>query len=494
MSTFAQQLGLVEEQPLIEWYHDQLKASGITTEMADHAGITMEMDGIRFQYHDIEGKPVNYHNLKLRWPVDGRKYCFPAGVPATAYWPRVAGIDHSILYNDLDPALYITEGEKKTVALQAELKRQGLAGHVLGIGGVTHLKAVKTAIKGIPFKLGDARRRVYIVFDWNKENLNVDREQYKLYEELTQRGADVVLLRWATDSAAEMKIDDFIAAGGDLALAIQYSLDHPASLNLPYSHEYFNANYAKYMGDVIQLDNAHIYTTPKFKSQYSERKSKVAMDGKVVTIKHTDQWLDWAQVPKIRELFFEPVGIGKEGVTYPEVRDGRLNLFTGWDTMEDGDVQPWLDLLQHLFKDDAGWVSCWIAHIFQHPEQRPATYINLYGIQGSGKGLLTEILAKMIGDKYAAKLKAKSFNGDFNGDMLGKLLGYSDESKTRSNKEQEALSEKVKELVGNDQINVEGKRKDAITADTYMRVMFTTNRPDAVLLEEGDRRAACFEE
>src|SRR5262249_26285487 len=132
----------------------------------------------------------------------------PKGTPQRAYFP--AGCLDKL--GDGQSAIFITEGEKKALAL-AQL---GLA--AVGIGGICMGFNKGTAdliddLAAIPW----TDRVVYIVFDYEpkpRTKADVERARRKLAGALRKVGAKVVHLHLPGDGKAKVGVDDFLVAKG----------------------------------------------------------------------------------------------------------------------------------------------------------------------------------------------------------------------------------------------------------------------------------------
>lgn len=145
------------------------------------------------------------------------KYVSTAKVGVRLYWPpglRESTRDRA----DVGRALFITEGEKKTLAAEAvELLCIGLSGvscwsEKSGRRRVLHRDFAHVALKG---------RRVFVVFDSDASinMLGVRREERALLEALIAAGADARVVRLPdAQGGAKQGLDDFLVAHGRAAL------------------------------------------------------------------------------------------------------------------------------------------------------------------------------------------------------------------------------------------------------------------------------------
>jgi len=474
--SFAQQFSQAPNQSPLDWFTEQMEGSGLTQHIVDKAQIVAGIDGYTMPYFDRWGNRVDQVQKRLQFPGSGGKCIRVEGVGSGInymYWTPTA--DHTL--DDISTPIIIVEGEKKALALQAHLLGNSIPGSVVGCTGVTmweHFFANPP-----PMYVSQVRRPVYICFDFNspkiQSNKDVRWQESKLAMALNNIGADVKLVRWQGEG--EQKIDDWLVAGGKWQ-----DIETQTPEEFAYSHSYFNSRYAKYDGKVIRLLDAKVLTTNEFKCHYSHRRTLV---GKKY-VEHAKEWLNWSYCPIITGLFFEPVH-GE----FPEVRDGKLNLFTGWDVeAKEGDVGVWLEFLDHLGIDE--WARCWLAHLFQKPQEQPASYLAIFSnAQGVGKGTLVETLAKLLG-KYAIKATEEIWLDKFNGGLSHALLLYTDELVLTRQNEQNKLRTKIKEICGNDKLTVRAMRTDTYEVGNYVRLIFTGNTENLVYIDQKDRRASCY--
>ncbi|WP_218012874.1 primase-helicase family protein, partial [Streptococcus salivarius] len=110
----------------------------------------------------------------------------------------------------------------------------------------------------------------------------------------------------------------------------------------------------------------------------------------------------------------------------------------------------------------------------------------IQGVEGNGKTLFTRCVAYAIGSKYTHWPKASKLSAQFNRWMYGKLF-YGVEDIYTPSKRAEVIEE-LKDMITNDQLEIEGKGSDQITRDVCGNFMFNSNHKDAVRKAEGDRR------
>lgn len=190
-----------------------LRASGLTDQTIIANDLRSDELGTVFPYRDLRGAVNCFKRWRLRQPVGPKKYHQPFGSEVKAYFP-VASL---MKLRDGQSPIYITEGEKKALALSQ-------LGHAaIGLGGVTNWNKPKTTeLLDELAEIVWTGRIVYIVFDYDvkpKAKRNVDIQRRKLAKALRALGATVysVVLPPGPDGGKQ-GCDDFLVAHGAEAL------------------------------------------------------------------------------------------------------------------------------------------------------------------------------------------------------------------------------------------------------------------------------------
>jgi len=502
----------------IAWFQDQLDSSGITKPLADSAGLVLQPGRYLIPYWDSHGDPTSIVKARIR-PAEGTvdsmgyKVEAPAqaryitvhgkGLGTLPYWPKFPNLNHAKALADLDHSLWITEGEKKAIALQAAITGQGYSGSAVAMGGVAHTKALIKQLDTMGFSTiangTKVPRNVFIALDWNDPAEAAKDAEFKLYEYLTGRGADVTILRWpVTDNAGEQKIDDWLVSGGRLSDAIDHSRINeiiPVD-ELGLAMAWFDARYAKLSGKIVRFSDSHVYQKSDFQTQYLHKYERELTKTGSRKLRHVDLWLEREDTRTLKGLTFQPWGVMDVARERPDIIDDELNLFKGWPSKPvEGDVDLLLKHLAHVFPDPEhrAWFAGWVAHMIQKPYEQPATYVCLVSrSQGTGKSLTTRLLATLLGRQYATMGNRESWTGRFNASWGGALLVYTEEMQTHSSQAVRAMSERIKEVVGSDTLSIERKGRDSFTTSNFIRYIFTGNTAAMAYLDKQDRRAAYF--
>tara|TARA_R110000737_G_scaffold58841_3_gene85176 strand:- start:2351 stop:4768 length:2418 start_codon:yes stop_codon:yes gene_type:complete len=186
-----------------------------------------------------------------------------------------------------------------------------------------------------------------------------------------------------------------------------------------------------------------------------------------------------------------------EGSADPDI----FNIWQGYVIMpedaqvfDEDDAQPILD---HIFSiwccekaDLYEYVMNWFAHILQKPWIKVAAMLALQSEQGAGKGVIFEIIGKIMGNAHF--LNTASINniiGDFNGGIEGKVLINLDEAFWGGDVK---IQGKMKNLITDPSITINKKNKEAYQVENTTALSAASNNGSMVAKEKGDRRYVCL--
>ena len=134
----------------------------------------------------------------------------------------------------------------------------------------------------------------------------------------------------------------------------------------------------------------------------------------------------------------------------------------------------------------AAWIAQWVAHAWQHPEQRVNTMLWLVSKSfGVGKGTFFDLLAEAFGEKMVKKITQGEIESDKNGSMSETLFLNFDEANA-FNKVQ--VTNTFKSILGSKTLNIRKLYMDAVKTPNVLRLLGTTNELAPIALQDGDRR------
>lgn len=209
-------------------------------------------------------------------------------------------------------------------------------------------------------------------------------------------------------------------------------------------------------------------------------------DGKVKPA--SDAWRNSRQRREFREIGYWPEQHGQP--------DRSFNLWRSWGV----DPRPgdWSTVHDHILnvvaagdKAKAEYILNWCAHMVQRPWEKPGVALVLRGRKGSGKTLLTKILANAVGRRNTfITADGRKLFTRFNWHLADKILIGAEEAFFTADRE---ISDKLKHLLTGSEIEVEQKFGDRMNIKSMHRMIMTTNHRDAVALTEDERRFAIFD-
>jgi Domain of unknown function (DUF3854) len=172
----------------------------------------------------------DFARIKLFPQLDRMKYSQLLGTPARLYLPFPVG----------DDPLYVTEGEKKTLAAH----QAGL--NAVGVGGIwTWLcKATGEPIADLNLVQWDGREVTIIPDSDVFQRVDLLRAIYALGCELRAQGASVYVAQIPPACGAKVGLDDFLVAGGRVGELEVFSLSHRIFKSCAYWHGRWKFNKA----------------------------------------------------------------------------------------------------------------------------------------------------------------------------------------------------------------------------------------------------------
>lgn len=429
------------------------------------------------------GKPDGFESQTEKKAI---RYAQPPESGVCAYFPTNFKDWAKILKNNGEPII-ITEGEFKA----AKSCKEGFA--TIGLGGVYSFKSSKLGLLFLKEleEIDWVKRYVYIIYDSDfRTNENICKALNALGKELMMRGAQPHIVS-LPDVKPDGKtgLDDFLVErGADDFLNLIQDQAQPITL----SEKLWNLNdsvlYVHDPGIVINLKTDQKYSPSSFKEHaystvdYAEQ--VVKSDGSVSykPVSAAAVWLKWPLRGEVGRMTYAP-GSGK-------FLDGEYNIWPGWGVKPTkGRIEPFLKLLDHLFKGaakaDKEWFLRWCAYPLQFPGTKLYTAAVLYGTRhGTGKSLVGYTLGRIYGKNFT-EISQADLHGSFNEWAEGKQFVMGDDV-TGSNKRQDA--DMLKKLITQLELRVNAKYVPSYTVPDCVNYLFTSNHPDAFFLEDDDRR------
>ena len=167
-------------------------------------------------------------------------------------------------------------------------------------------------------------------------------------------------------------------------------------------------------------------------------------------------------------------------------------MFRTWrsDKPPAADLTLWLEYLARLFPDqaDRDTVSAYMAHMFQHPEQRPSWHIVMPSDTGTGKGFLfNQILSPLLMHQTTLYSNYGTLTGVHNDAMARTILIlFDDPPPARRN-----MADRLKSIQTEPMIEINRKYEQPRKVATYTRFFTFSNSESPIEVEANDRRHYC---
>lgn len=198
---------------------------------------------------------------------------------------------------------------------------------------------------------------------------------------------------------------------------------------------------------------------------------------------------------KVKSIDFCPFSEREEHVVDQNV----MNLFSGWKAKwVNHDRSKFEKIDEHIKKyycsnneEYYDYFMKWLAHMFQHPDQKVPTAIILKSEQGGGKNIIFDWLNNfVIGNGLGTTISnIDKISAKFNSTLVNKMFMVINEAVAGENKRADSKAyEVMKSLITDMTQHLEYKGKDPIEFKSFCRYMFGTNKIRPVVIEEGCRR------
>jgi hypothetical protein len=232
---------------------------------------------------------------------------------------------------------------------------------------------------------------------------------------------------------------------------------------------------------IYRVAEGDVCSKDALRGQYAGTKVMVPIGD---TLKMRTQFDAWYSSPNRREH----IDLGFFPGDLPVV-DNHVNLWKKWGAEPiAGDLAPWVEMLDHVFgagTPERRWAEQWFACPLQNPGIKLKTAMVLWSIgQGVGKSLLADTVGKLYG-KHFKTISSSELHSLYNGWAQDSLFILGEEN---SGSDRRSDANRIKHLVTGDTQFVNEKYRVAKECRNQMNIVFTSNHPDALHVEDRDRR------
>lgn len=193
---------------------------------------------------------------------------------------------------------------------------------------------------------------------------------------------------------------------------------------------------------------------------------------------------------QVADITWYPTPYGTEQERIIEL-DGRqyLNIWTGFSLEPtSGDVQPWLNLLEHIvpelnYRRALLW---WLAYTLQHPDRKINWQPVILGVSGAGKDALFRPIAQILGRAYKM-IGNKEIKGDYDDGLYQTKLLHISEAQGLSGSSIE-FYKRITATEASNIMDLNIKSKSKVKQINVLNVIVITNNLDAMKFDENERR------
>ena len=449
---------------------------------------------LKIPYFDLDGDETKFWRVRYLEDLPGfagaatkpQRYAQAPGSTNEVYLPPLLNKAWRQIAKDVAERIIITEGELKAAAgCLADL-------NVMGLGGVDVWRSTKKGLELLPVfdEIEWQGRVVVVLFDSDAAtNPNVVRAQRQLAKALLKRGARPAVASLPVGAEGQKQgVDDYlIAEGADRLLEV---------VNAAQAFDEGDALWAlneeviliRDPGVVLVRETGQIMDPGAFAKtiyanrSYREVTTNAAGQTSIKIIPTAPRWIKWPARAEARRITYEP---GEPRMT----KGGEWNGWKGWGCEpKPGDVQPWHDLTNFLFQNCPSnkiWVEKWLAFPLQNPGVKLLSSVVIYGqAKGTGKTFIAYLMGDIYGDNFI-EVDNDDLGGAFNAWAKNKQFIYGDEI---TGGESRLDADKLKRIITRETVTINDKYVPHYTIPDRCNYLLTSNHPDAVFLEDGDRR------
>ncbi|WP_041353982.1 NrS-1 polymerase-like domain-containing protein [Nitratiruptor sp. SB155-2] len=177
----------------------------------------------------------------------------------------------------------------------------------------------------------------------------------------------------------------------------------------------------------------------------------------------------------------------EEGIKY-------INLFKPTPLMKVKPVKEMPEivknLLLNLFDYDAksmGLFINWLAFIYQYKERTGVAWIFM-GKQGTGKGLLVDLLKKIFEEHMSSNITDANLDSQFNPYLYNKLIVHLNEVSADNRKSRMLVKNRLKTWITDETLYINRKNMKEVEIKNFCNFIINSNETIPVDIEDSDRR------
>lgn len=294
----------------------------------------------------------------------------------------------------------------------------------------------------------------------------------------------------------------------DIEEHIKQTLKYDIKLSIkPCEHNFeFVSKESVFMKTVREFEKQHFYLKDSnliceeddsgIVHRWARLKAQEALGNKW---KHEDKqfvcaWLDTANRRTYERVGFYPGSI-HDSFIYNVYRGPIAAKAEGGSETDEAGVAAFKELIAVLMKRDEAnvdYLTRWISHMFQRPEERVHTCIVFTGDMGLGKDMLWDFIGQQLcGSKlfFNSENHENDIFGSFNNQLEGRLLIKLEEVDGTFMRKNQS---KLKAFITSSSQIINIKNVSTYSIDKYSRLVMTTNDAVPIVIDQTDRRFNIF--
>lgn len=172
-----------------------------------------------------------------------------------------------------------------------------------------------------------------------------------------------------------------------------------------------------------------------------------------------------------------------------DLPDGAINSWLGFSVEPiKGDIKPFIKLFKRQVPNphDRTYVLHWIANMFQNPASKAFTSVVMWSrTQGTGKNLVWECIGNLFNERHYTLVSQEVFDDAFTEWKANRVFVICDEV---SSTEKRQTADRIKGWITSSSNAINTKNEPKFTQPNLIKYVFLSNHPDAVFLDDSDRR------
>ncbi len=234
------------------------------------------------------------------------------------------------------------------------------------------------------------------------------------------------------------------------------------------------------------------WSTEELKKYYASLNFETQSGQRIKMLNCFDIWFKHTKRNTCQGVIFDPLGeFGKSST-------GFLNLWTGFavdPVLGEHHIERILWHLLHIIcngnEEHFFYLLAWLAQLIQKPKEKTGICIVLKSdARGTGKSTVAKLIEGILGEHCITVQDTKQFLGQYNMHLINKMFVTVEEAFWSGSEENAG---KLKTLVTESSIVIEGKYKDSLVFSSYHRYMLITNNDWAVPVTWNERRFMVYE-